>query len=172
MPHSPQASSPDNPALVGNETRPGFGFMTIKDPLTYAAATQHKPFRACMDRSVIRPVANWPQGFEGRGVERYESGEVYIGEYMGGERGGRGVFRHTNGQTLITAWRHNAPTGEGVQWAGDGKKAAHMKDGRPVKAITLEEAGAISHRLGVALPPEWVPSLPPPPAAPTEEAGS
>mmetsp|Transcript_68771 Transcript_68771/g.136286 ORF Transcript_68771/g.136286 Transcript_68771/m.136286 type:complete len:184 (-) Transcript_68771:211-762(-) len=165
MPHSPQASSAANPNLPDHNgklqpTRAGFGFQV--DPLMYEVTHQAKPFRATMERSVVRIVANWPQGFEGRGCEKYESGEMYVGEIMDGQRGGRGCFKHANGQTLVSAWRGNAPTGEGVQWDETGEKAARMQDGRPVENIDFATAGAISKRLGVPPPYEFGVKAPPP----------
>ena len=65
----------------------------------------------------IDVLTQWRQGFEGRGVERYASGELYVGDIKHGERDGTGVYHHTNGQVLLSRWRQNEPVGEGVQWS-------------------------------------------------------
>jgi len=156
MPSSPQASSEENPLLIASETRAGFGFSHSKDAALYNAVSSNiRPFKAEVEQGKVRIVLDWRQGFEGRGCERYPSGEVYVGEYMGGERGGRGTFRHVNGQCLVSAWRQNAPVGEGVQWAMDGSKAAKLLHGKPVASISKEEGAAIAERLGLPVPKEW-----------------
>lgn len=163
MPSSPQAGSAQNPNLVSAVTRAGFGFGAEGyTDLFQTVKEQNAPFKAAVEQGRVSVVCNFRQGFEGRGAERYPSGEVYVGEYMCGERAGRGTFRHTNGQILVSAWRQNAPCGEGVQWAADGKKAARLQDGRPVATIKLEEAAEISEKLGLPPPEDWVPRKPKP----------
>lgn len=162
MPSSPQAASEANPLLVAAETRAGFGFARSAQEM-YAAETMlsqsnKKPFRAEVEQGKVRVVVDWRQGFEGRGCERYASGEIYVGEYMAGERAGRGAFKHANGQTLVSKWRQNAPVGEGVQWAADGSKAARLMDGKPVASITIEEGAAIAARLEMPVPDHWLKS--------------
>ena len=93
---------------------------------------------------------------EGRGAERYDTGEIYVGEYMAGERWGKGTFKHANGQTLVSMWRDNRPTGEGVQWSADHAKAARLKNGIPVGGLSLAEAAEISERIGLPVPSEWL----------------
>ena len=162
MPSSPQAASEANPLLVAAETRAGFGFARSAQEM-YAAETllsqsNKKPFRAEVEQGKVRVVVDWRQGFEGRGCERYASGEIYVGEYMAGERAGRGAFKHVNGQTLVSKWRQNAPVGEGVQWAADGSKAARLMEGKPVASITIEEGAAIAGRLEMPVPEHWLKS--------------
>jgi len=159
MPSSPQASSEANPLLVAAETRAGFGFARsqVDQALYDTVASQGKaPFKAMIRQGKVQVVRDWEQGFEGRGCERYPSGEVYVGEYMAGVRGGRGTFKHANGQILVSAWRQNAPTGEGVQWQPDGSKAARLMHGKPVASCTIEEGAEIAQRLGLPVPTEWL----------------
>lgn len=161
MPSSPQAASPHNANLVSSVTRAGFGFGADGyTDLLRTVKERNAPFKAAMEQGRVSVVCNFRQGFEGRGCERYPSGEIYVGEYMCGERNGRGTFRHTNGQILVSAWRQNAPCGEGVQWASDGKKAARIQDGRPVATIPLEEGAEICRKLGLPVPEEWADSIP------------
>lgn len=158
MPSSPQAASPYNPDNVASATRPGFGFGADSfSPLMQEVQTNEKPFKAAIEQGRVEVVVNWRQGFCGRGCERYPSGEVYVGEFVAGERGGRGTFKHKNGQILVSAWMQNAPVGEGVQWAADGKKAALLMNGKPTKTIPLDEAAKICDKLGLPPPEAWVP---------------
>jgi len=113
-------------------------------------------FKCALDRGTIQLVAEFRQGFEGRGAERYETGEVYVGDYQAGERYGKGTFRHVNGQTLVSEWRHNRPVGEGVQWSADHAKAARLRNGVPVGSLSLSEAAEISARLSLPVPGEWL----------------
>ena len=79
-----------------------------------------------------------------------------MGDYMAGERHGRGTFRHANGQTLVSTWKDNRPVGDGVQWSADHKKAAKLKNGVPVGGLPLKDAGALSARLGMPVPTSWL----------------
>ena len=74
---------------------------------------------------------------------------------MAGERYGRGTFKHANGQTLVSMWKDNRPTGEGVQWSENHKKAARLKNGIPIGSLSLEEAATISSNLGMPVPADW-----------------
>ena len=158
MPSSPQAASEHNPNLVASVTRAGFGFGSYDAFFALLGEIHGKtvPFKAEVEQGRVRVVCNWRQGFEGRGCERYPTGEIYVGEYMGGERGGRGTFKHANGQTLVSAWRMNAPVGIGVQWAKDGRKCAKLQDGKPTASITIEEGAEIAEKLGIPVPREWL----------------
>ena len=142
--------SPDSITCAASETRAGFGFAR-----TRFESGNIEPFKAEVEQGRVRVVLDWRQGFQGRGCERYASGEVYVGQFMAGERTGYGTFRHTNGQILVSAWRQNAPIGEGVQWQKDGSKAALLKDGKPVKGISIEEGAVIAERLNLPVPSEW-----------------
>ena len=81
-------------------------------------------YKAALDQGRLKILTNWRQGFEGRGAERYRTGELYVGDIRHGDRDGSGVYQHSNGQLLLSRWRQNEPVGEGVQWSADHKKAA------------------------------------------------
>ena len=84
------------------------------------------------------------------------AGELYIGEYMAGEREGKGTFRHANGQVLVSVWKDNRPVGEGVQFSRNHKKAARLKHGIPVGSLSLEDAAVICRRIGLPVPSSWM----------------
>ena len=113
-------------------------------------------YKCAFDRGTVQVCQDFRQGFQGRGCERYPTGEIYVGEYMAGERYGRGTFRHANGQTLVSSWKDNRPVGEGVQWSADHKKAARLENGVPVGGLSLRRAGEISAKLGMPVPFEWL----------------
>ena len=48
----------------------------------------------------LRVYANWPEGFAGRGVERFPNGETYVGDFGDGLREGRGSFIDASGNVL------------------------------------------------------------------------
>lgn len=126
------------------------------DPLRHYVQASPHPFKVAYDRGSVQVCQEFRQGFQGRGAERYDTGEIYVGEYMAGERFGRGTFRHANGQTLVSRWKDNRPVGDGVQWSADHKKAAKLQNGVPVGGCSLDEAGAISARLGMPVPGIWL----------------
>ena len=105
---------------AGSSSAPLYGFEDLQN----AVVTNRRPFKCALDRGSVVVCQEFRQGFQGRGAERYETGEIYVGEYMAGERYGKGTFRHANGQTLVSEWKDNRPVGEGVQWSADHKKAA------------------------------------------------
>ena len=126
------------------------------DTLRRQVVSHKGPFKCALDRGTPTICSEFRQGFQGRGAERYETGEVYVGEYMAGERYGKGTFRHANGQTLVSNWKDNRPVGEGVQWSQDHKMAARLKNGVPVGSITPRSAASISARIGMPVPGEWL----------------
>ena len=125
-------------------------------PLRHMVAATPGAFKCALDRGTVQICQDFRQGFIGRGCERYATGEIYVGDYMAGERHGRGTFRHANGQTLVSRWKDNRPVGDGIQWSADHKKAAKLKNGVPVGSCTLKEAGALSARLGMPVPGSWL----------------
>mmetsp|Transcript_33094 Transcript_33094/g.86950 ORF Transcript_33094/g.86950 Transcript_33094/m.86950 type:complete len:168 (-) Transcript_33094:354-857(-) len=158
-PSSPPASSESPPMLrPAAETRPGFGFARSADSelLEFARDKVTKGnFRAEVSQDRVRVVVDWRQGFVGRGVDKFPTGECYVGYFDAGQRSGPGTFRHANGQTLVSNWKLNAPVGVGVQWAPDGSKAALLENGKPVKSITVEEGAKIAADLKIPVPREW-----------------
>lgn len=83
-----------------------------------SAVAAHSLFvRAC---AIIRSlVANFRQGFCGRGAERYPSGAIYVGDYLGAKRHGRGTLTNADGQLMVTWWKDNRAKGEGAKWSQD-----------------------------------------------------
>ena len=114
-----------------------------------------RTFKCALDRGSVQVCNEFRQGFAGRGAERYETGEIYVGGFMAGERHGPGTLRHANGQFLVTGWKDNRPVGEGVQWSADHKKAARLNNGVPTGTCSLPEAGDISSRVGMPVPFSW-----------------
>ena len=49
-------------------------------------------------------------------------------------------------------YKAGANVGEGVKWSADRTAAARLRDGKPVEAISLEEAEATRARLGLPAP--------------------
>ena len=125
-------------------------------PLRRMLVESPEPFKCAITRGSVQVCKEFQQGFAGRGCERYATGEIYVGDYMAGERHGRGTFRHANGQTLVSTWKDNRPVGDGVQWSADHKKAAKLKNGVPVGGLPLKDAGALSARLGMPVPTSWL----------------
>jgi hypothetical protein len=125
-------------------------------PLRRAVNATDGEFKCALDRGEVVVCKEFRQGFMGRGCERYATGEIYVGEYMAGERHGGGTFRHANGQTLVSSWKDNRPSGEGVQWSNDHKKAAKLQNGVPVGGLSLERAGKMCENLGMPVPHHWL----------------
>lgn len=141
-----------------------------------------RPFKVMLHRGNVQVCQDFPQGFKGRGAERYTTGETYVGEvrraciecvcthpspdrsrlvktrarqYIAAERWGKGTFKHANGQTLVSKWKDNRPVGEGVQWSDDHRKAARLKNGIPTGSVALDEAGQIASTVGLPVPSDW-----------------
>lgn len=94
------------------------------------------------DHGQLRVFANWPQGYCGRGVERYASGETYVGHFADAQRHGRGTFEDKGGGVLSSLWREGAPEGEGAKRNVDGT-IVRTTGGAPGKVAThLTEAAA------------------------------
>ena len=125
-------------------------------PLRQHVITQSKPFKCSLEGGNVHVIVDFAQGYQGCGAGRYDTGEIYVGEYMAGERYGKGTFRHANGQTLVSNWKDNRPVGEGVQWSADHKKAARLKNGVPVGSLTLEAAGELAAQIGIPVPSDWM----------------
>ena len=110
-------------------------------------------------RGVMRWVAGtvyegeWKAGkMEGRGVARYADGDVYEGEWKAGEKEGHGVVRWADGDVESCFYSQGAPVGEGAEWKAGGRRAARLRDGKPVEEISLEEARQTAERLGLRIP--------------------
>ena len=133
--------SPLSGASAGNGVSGHYQHNAVRQPNAFA-------YKAALDQGRLKVLTNWRQGFEGRGAERYHTGELYVGDIRHGDRDGSGVYQHTNGQLLLSRWRQNEPVGEGVQWSADRKHAVRVLDGRPTAVLSKDEAKTLASSLG------------------------
>ena len=123
--------------------------------LKNAATREQAPFKCAVEQGRVRMVANFRQGFNGMGAERYEDGRIYVGEYQGHKRHGRGTMEDVNGRMMVSHWKDNRPISEGAKWSTDHSSAARTLDGKTDEDITLKHASAIAKEIGLPCPHGW-----------------
>ncbi len=79
-------------------------------------------------------------------------GEVYQGQWKGGNIEGRGTYRYARGTVKVGFYKAEADVGEGVLWMPDGQAAVRLRDGAFVEEISLEEARRVAAEHGLPLP--------------------
>jgi len=95
----------------------------------------------------------WVGGWrEGRGRCEYADGNVYEGDFRAGKSEGRGTIWFANGDITVSLFEANALVGEGVRWEAGGHAAVRTRDGKPVEAISLDEARQACMRLALPFP--------------------
>jgi len=73
-----------------------------------------KSFKANLDQGRVRIVPAFQQGFNGRGAERYETGETYVGEFVNARRHGTGTY--SDAESVMVGWfKSGRPIGEGAR---------------------------------------------------------
>ena len=120
-----------------------------------------------------RVVSSFAQGFCGRAVERYGTGETYVGSFANGRRHGHGMYVDRNGDRMVSFFKAGAPVGEGVllpkKMASTERGFVRTFEGRADDAIGSGEAVAIAQNLRVSSPERMIgiPAAPKPPLTPT-----
>jgi len=107
-------------------------------------------FKVEDDQGRIRVVSNFRQGFTGRAVERYPSGETYTGDFVDARRHGRGQFMDADGDGLMVShFKKGRPVGEGTKfhqpWTNP--SATRTFDGKEGASIPMKEASKIIKNL-------------------------
>lgn len=110
-------------------------------------------FKMTIEQGRTKVVASFPQGFTGTGVEKYPSGERYIGEYVDGRRHGRGKLSDDEGD-LLSMFREGHADLEGTKIMADkaAQAAVRTYNGNADGACNLDEAHAIAKNLGLRVP--------------------
>ena len=78
-------------------------------PLRQHVITQSKPFKCSLEGGNVHVIVDFAQGYQGCGAERYDTGEIYVGEYMAGERYGREPSSTRTGRRWSRGGRTTAP---------------------------------------------------------------
>lgn len=121
----------------------------------YSGTDLSAGFKANLDQGKVRVASSFQQGFQGRAVERYPSGETYVGEYVGGRRQGAGAFTDNDGYLMVSYFKAGRPVGEGVKLKSaasedwESKQAVLVQQGKEDGSLTGQQAKAISK--GIAL---------------------
>ena len=107
-------------------------------------------FKVVDDQGRIRVVTNFKQGYSGRAVERYPSGETYMGEYRDAKRHGRGQFTDAESDSLLVSYfQKGKPVAEGTKlfqpWTNP--TAVRTYDGKDGPSIPLDESTKIIKNL-------------------------
>ena len=64
-------------------------------------------------------------------------GEVYQGQWKGGNIEGRGTYRYANGRVEVGFYKAGKDVGEGVKWSADSQTAWRLRDGQPVFIVLV-----------------------------------
>lgn len=101
----------------------------------------------------VRVVTSFSQGFCGRGVERYPSGEQYVGDFVGAKRHGRGTFVDSE-SIMVSFFNEGKPRGEGVKFASALGETVPIRafNGKTDDVVTMPEAKSIAKNVGVPMP--------------------
>ena len=148
-----EPTKPPSPEVLAKPTvkLPSSNFVA-----DYSGSNFRSAFKATIDPTGLKPVASFPQGFCGRAIERYPSGETYVGEYADGRRHGTGTFSGYEGD-MISCFTAGQPRSEGtlLKAKGDSHKfqgAVRTFDGKLDDEITMSEAAKITKNIGMAMP--------------------
>ena len=110
------------------------------------------PFKATAQHGRVHVVACFPQGYNGRGCERFEDQRVYVGDYSGAKRHGRGTMNEPDGKLLLSFFKKDRAYGEGAKWATDYTTCVRTHNGKEDDQITLKEGAEIAMRIGLPCP--------------------
>jgi len=124
----------------------------------YADNTAPRALKVEDDQGRVRVVSNFKQGFNGKGAERYESGETYVGEFANAKRHGRGTYIDEDGSQLVSLFNKGNPFGEGAK-VMPGGELMRTHGGKVDGAISMEDAVEIAKHSLLPPPPEnWSPA--------------
>jgi len=150
----PKPIRPPSPEVLA---KPPVQFPSSNFSVDYSVQSPDSPFKALLDHGEPKVVVSFPQGFSGSAMERYPSGEAYVGYYADARRHGRGVFLDPEGGTLLSSFEVGKPILEGTRVLADPRSeqlvaAVRTYEGKPDGLITLDEAGAIAKNVGLPMP--------------------
>ena len=95
----------------------------------------------------------WRAGLiEGVGTEHGATGNTYVGQFVAGKKEGEGTYHYADGR--VDVGRYKSGAGEGARWSAGRATAWRLtnRSGKPVEAISLEEAARIAERVGLPVP--------------------
>ena len=74
--------------------------------------------------------SNFEQWTNCQGIETWENGRQYVGEFQEGKRHGQGIMTHPDGAKYTGQWKDGLPNGKGIETWSDGiKYVGEYKDG-------------------------------------------
>ena len=126
--------------------------LTGRHRLASAAAENSGAFKAVTQQGRVNVVACFPQGYNGRGCERFDNGQVFVGEYSGAKRHGRGTMQDADGRLQLSFWKKDRPFGEGAKWSADYSTVVRTHDGKEDDEISQKEGAKIAQRIGLPCP--------------------
>jgi hypothetical protein len=156
-PGSPESRPPRPPSPECRRApAPVLPTSHVNDYRGALAAPQQGGFKCIVQAGRVQLVPAFPQGYNGVAVERYATGETYVGQVSGARREGPGTYREADGRAMLSFWRGNKPVSEGARWSTDRRAAHRVFDGKPDGSIALKEAGGIAKRLGLPCPEDSI----------------
>lgn len=105
----------------------------------------------------------WSEGVlaAGPATEWWTNGDCQKGTFDDdGDFSGPGTYWRKSGRVDVVRYEDGVPTGEGVSWSADRTKAWRLKGGHRKGEIKLDEARAITSRLGFDGVPDKMPEKP------------
>ena len=83
-------------------------------------------------RKIIRATINYSNDDMTTGVQTFDNGDVYTGEFLDGKKHGKGVLKTLSNRTYEGGWENDLPHGYGVNIFPNGKVyKGEYKKGRP-----------------------------------------
>ena len=83
-------------------------------------------------RKIIRATINYSNDDMTTGVQTFDNGDVYTGEFLDGKKHGKGVLKTLSNRTYEGGWENDLPHGYGVNTFPNGKVyKGEYKKGRP-----------------------------------------
>lgn len=122
----------------------------------YGESHKRGPMKATFENGRLRLVNTFAQGFSGTGMERYPTGETYVGDYVDARRHGRGTFSDHDSR-LLSLFEAGQPRHEGTKLRADPASeklvvATRTHDGKPDGQISLGDAQKIAKNIGLTVP--------------------
>ena len=150
----PAPTKPPSPECLA---KPAVRLPTSNFGVDYSDERPTSPFKAVLNGDDVQLVTSWPQGYAGPAIERYPTGESYVGSIADARRHGRGTFMDNEGGTLLSYFENGQPTHEGTRVLADPRSeqlvaALRVHSGKPDGLIDLKEAGTIAKNLGLPMP--------------------
>jgi len=66
--------------------------------------------------------SNYEKWTNCQGIEEWDNGRKYVGEWKDGKRHGKGIMTHPEGAQYIGQWKEGVPNGEGIETWPNGIK--------------------------------------------------